>query len=410
MSTYTTDKASPFSRAVISSMRKLYPEALADKSFDNTGLLLEAPFDPIRRQMNSVLLTIDLTKAVADEAIERKDCVVVAYHPIIFRGLKSLTLSDCQQQSLLRLALEGISVYSPHTAVDAVPGGLADWLADIVTGHLPNPEPATHTAKESKAEDVIPEAKEDGNIPEDKVSEDTGPKGKPVEGKKKPQRPRMSLQRTYSKPTYPSHRPIDTSKTDLNPSSVDHTRSVINPIEDIEGFEGAGYGRLVTFEEPQPLTHLVERIAHGVGSPKGFPLAIPQGKQVEEIQIRTVGVAAGSGHSVLKGVEADLLFTGELSHHEALAATEKGQCVITLFHSNTERGFLSSVLKEKLTKILKDEWERVRTEEAEAEELTPEWEDAVKDEDVLVECSQADRDPFGVVILESSKQEGKLLS
>ena len=60
-----------------------YPEELADKSFDNTGLLLEAPFDPIRRQMNSVLLTIDLTKAVADEAIERKDCVVVSYRTLI---------------------------------------------------------------------------------------------------------------------------------------------------------------------------------------------------------------------------------------------------------------------------------------------------------------------------------------
>lgn len=83
--------------------------------------------------MNSVLLTIDLTKAVADEAIERKDCVVVSYRtlicllavkhgfarcsytvdPIIFKDLKSLTLADSQQQSLLRLALEGISVLSP---------------------------------------------------------------------------------------------------------------------------------------------------------------------------------------------------------------------------------------------------------------------------------------------------------
>jgi putative NIF3 family GTP cyclohydrolase 1 type 2 len=45
-------------------------------------VLLEAPFDPIRRQMNSVLLTVDLTKAVADEAIERKDCVVVAYRVV----------------------------------------------------------------------------------------------------------------------------------------------------------------------------------------------------------------------------------------------------------------------------------------------------------------------------------------
>ncbi|KAL8928452.1 MAG: hypothetical protein Q9208_001685 [Pyrenodesmia sp. 3 TL-2023] len=405
MSTYTTDKASPFTRAVISSMRKLYPEALADKSFDNTGLLLEAPFDPIRRQMNSVLLTIDLTKRVADEAIERKDCVVVAYHPIIFRGLKSLTLADSQQQSLLRLALEGISVYSPHTAVDAAPGGLADWLADIVTGHLPTPEPATHTAHPPRREESIPEETEpDGD------SEAKPPTEQPAEEKRKPQRPRPSMQRTYSKPMYPSHKPVDASKTDLDPSSVDHTRSVISPVEGVEGFEGAGMGRLITFNEPQPLTHLVERIAHGVGSPRGFPLAIPQGKQVEDIQIRSVGVSAGSGHSVLSGVEADLLFTGELSHHEALAATEKGQCVITLFHSNSERGYLSSVLREKLATVLKKEWERIRMEVAEGEELTPEWEDAVKDEEVLVECSQEDRDPFGMVILESSKQEGKPLS
>ena len=50
---------------------------------DKRPVLLEAPFDPIRRQMNSVLLTIDLTKAVADEAIARKDCVVVSYRMLV---------------------------------------------------------------------------------------------------------------------------------------------------------------------------------------------------------------------------------------------------------------------------------------------------------------------------------------
>lgn len=57
-------------------------------------MLLEAPFDPIRRQMNSVLLTVDLTKAVADEAIERKDCVVVAYRTLVplCRALPSTVL------------------------------------------------------------------------------------------------------------------------------------------------------------------------------------------------------------------------------------------------------------------------------------------------------------------------------
>lgn len=57
--------------------------------------------------------------------------------PIIFRALKSIILENTQQSSLLRLAQEGISVYSPHTAVDAAPGGLNDWLADIIVGKVP---------------------------------------------------------------------------------------------------------------------------------------------------------------------------------------------------------------------------------------------------------------------------------
>jgi hypothetical protein len=48
-------------------------------STDLASVLLEAPFDPLRRQMNSVLLTVDLTKAVVDEAIARQDSIVVAY-------------------------------------------------------------------------------------------------------------------------------------------------------------------------------------------------------------------------------------------------------------------------------------------------------------------------------------------
>jgi putative NIF3 family GTP cyclohydrolase 1 type 2 len=52
--------------------------------------------------------------------------------PIIFRGLKALTLEDTQQNSLLRLCAKGIGVYSPHTSVDGAVGGVNDWLAAIV--------------------------------------------------------------------------------------------------------------------------------------------------------------------------------------------------------------------------------------------------------------------------------------
>ena len=45
-------------------------------------VLLEAPYSPLRKRENSVLLTVDLTKAVADEAIERGDSIIIAYRMI----------------------------------------------------------------------------------------------------------------------------------------------------------------------------------------------------------------------------------------------------------------------------------------------------------------------------------------
>jgi dinuclear metal center YbgI/SA1388 family protein len=396
-----------------------YPEVLADKSFDNTGLLLEAPFDPLRRQMNSVLLTVDLTRAVADEAIENKNSLVVAYHPIIFRGLKSLTLADSQQSSLLRLALEGISVYCPHTAVDAVPDGMTDWLCDIVSGKLSNPEPETRTAAGNEA--PILEEREMKARPR---SEETKTDDTPS---KETARPTPHSQRSYSKPTYP--RLASPSATDLQTNSIPHKRSAIHP-SPTAALDAAnatssskpnptytstntGAGRLITFDSPQPLTHLIERIARGVGTPKGFPVAIPQSSSVEDIQIRTVGVCPGSGGSILRDCagasEGGLLFTGELSHHEALAVTEKGGCVVSLFHTNSERGYLQSVMKGTLEAEVKREWERVRksmVEKGGEDGVSEDLEDVLRDENVTVEVSERDRDPYGIVILQASEQVG----
>ena len=76
-----TSTTSPFTLAAVNAMRRLYPESMADKSFDNTGLLLESPINERRpsKLRNSVLLTIDLTAAVATEAIQREVSLVVAY-------------------------------------------------------------------------------------------------------------------------------------------------------------------------------------------------------------------------------------------------------------------------------------------------------------------------------------------
>jgi len=71
-----------------------------------------------------------LTSAVLEESLAKETSVIVAYHPTIFRGLQSLTLSNTLQASLLQCAAQGVSVFSPHTALDSVWGGINDWLAE----------------------------------------------------------------------------------------------------------------------------------------------------------------------------------------------------------------------------------------------------------------------------------------
>lgn len=226
-----------------------------------------------------------------------------------------MSLADTQQQTLLRLAAEGISVYSPHTAVDCAPGGLGDWLADIVSGTPMSPEELAAQATEQKQED-----------------------------KKEPETPARELKRpTFQLQHHPSQLSIKDSTLKLGNDT--HTRRPINPTS-VPGYENttAGMGRIVRFSTPQPLLEIVDRIGRGLGNPKGFPIAIPQGKTMDEIEISSVAICAGSGGGLFGGLgkngkeDVDLLFTGELSHHEALAAIEQGKCVIALFHSNTERG------------------------------------------------------------------------
>lgn len=67
--------------------------------------------------------------------------------------------------------------------------------------------------------------------------------------------------------------------------------------------------------------------------------------------ISTVGVWAGSGSEMMNH-KADLFLTGELGHHFVLEALEQNSTVVLCEHSNTERGYLSAVLKPKLEELL----------------------------------------------------------
>lgn len=127
-------QSKPSLAELMNAMHVIAPLSLADTSWDNVGLLLESP-SASARTTSGVHLCIDLTTSVAEEAIKDSNVsVVLCYHPIIFRGLKSLTMGNSQQASLLRLVAAGISVYSPHTSLDATQGGINDWLAVACSG------------------------------------------------------------------------------------------------------------------------------------------------------------------------------------------------------------------------------------------------------------------------------------
>ena len=102
------------------------PLELAEE-WDNVGLLL----CPSRKKSSrKILLTIDLTEPVLEEALRTGADTIVAYHPPIFDPLSELTPSRSRERVILRLVESRIAVYSPHTALDAVTGGVNDWLAE----------------------------------------------------------------------------------------------------------------------------------------------------------------------------------------------------------------------------------------------------------------------------------------
>ena len=99
------------------------PEYAAD--WDRVGLLVGGG----DWEGSPLLLTIDLTAAVLREAIEGGARMIAAYHPPIFDPLVRLTAAEPRQRIILDAARQGIAIYSPHTALDAAPGGVNDWIA-----------------------------------------------------------------------------------------------------------------------------------------------------------------------------------------------------------------------------------------------------------------------------------------
>lgn len=373
--------------ALVAAMESIAPPWLAE-DWDNVGLLLGSAHAPLA---GPVLLTIDLTEAVLAEAIAQRAGAVVSYHPPIFEPLRAVNDRTAKGRVLLGAARAGIAVYSPHTAIDAAPGGLGDWLADAVLEpgrprgadrRALRPTGVRPPTQQVKIVTFVPEKQVEavrgalassgagliGNYEACSFSvEGTGTflgnaRSRPAVGKagELESHRELRLEMVCSKAalslalaTLRQFHPYEEPAIDVYPLLPQPARDT-------------GQGRRLVLDHPATLAVLVPRIKAALG------VSHVQLAAAGREAVTRIAVCPGSGGELWQAALAEgceLYLTGEMKHHEVLAATGAGLAVIAAGHTNTERPYLP-VLAQRLGRLLPG---------------------------VRVLTSTTDRDPMGVV-------------
>ncbi|WP_432800296.1 Nif3-like dinuclear metal center hexameric protein [Poriferisphaera sp. WC338] len=356
---------------LLEQIRSLVPESLAEP-WDQVGLHVEG-----KANVTRALLCIDLTMPVLEEAIEKKVELVVAYHPPIFSPLTRLTSADVKQSIVLKAAEKGISVYSPHTALDAVVGGVNDFLTEVAMGgDDAEVEPIKVAGTKGGATKVklvmfVPMDAADrlrdamakagaGQIGNYGCCSFNAPgfgtfkgsaKTNPTVGKvgrfERVDELRMEMLVPSDRlvavvEVLRTHHPYEEPAFDLYPLLEEP--GVMDSETKLSGSEGDGQGRLVRFVKPVSLKVLTERFKKALGL-KCLEVAPAEGVAMGQKSVRTLGICAGAGGSLLSDCNVDAFFTGEMRHHDTLAAVSEGTSILLAGHTRTERPYLKTYRK-----------------------------------------------------------------
>jgi len=336
-------------------IEKIVPLKLA-QDWDNVGLLI----GNVQKNVKNILLTIDVTNDVVAEAKKLKTDLIVSYHPVIWDGLKKIT-TEAPSGIVHELIRSGIAVFSIHTALDAATGGVNDGLAEIVGiedgkpigDYVANPAgnnyklvvfvPVESVAEVSNAV-FAAGAGAIGNYSHCGFgAEGTGTflpleNAKPAIGKK------GEMEKV---PEIRFETIVSAEKLDAVVTAMKNAHPYERPAFDIIKLYNSqmkfGLGRIGRLAKPLRIEEIIDRIKKFTGA-KAIGLI---GK--EKRLVKTAAVCAGSCGKIVNVViaaKADLYLTGELKHHQALAAQEAGLSCICLSHSVSERFILKKFAKQ----------------------------------------------------------------
>jgi dinuclear metal center YbgI/SA1388 family protein len=332
-------------------LEAMAPPKLA-QDWDNVGLLAGDEQATVRR----MLLCIDLTKAVVDEAVAGKTDFVMAYHPPLFRPISRVLGQSRQTDAhLFHCIRNGIAVYSMHTALDAAMGGTNDCLAGVCG--------VTETRPFEYARPGKPECKVVVFVPEDAagtVSEAMFAAGAGRIGEYAKCSYRLAGEGTFqgSDATNPAvgqagrfervpELRIETVTAAVDVPAVIEAIRRTHPYEEpafdvypLEGHPVYGIGRIGPLAKPVALGALARNLRSRLQA--DCTAMVGQADRI----VRRAILCAGSAGSLpfRQRLESDdVIITGEMRHHDALTVLRHGASAITLGHWSSERHALHAV-------------------------------------------------------------------
>jgi len=333
-------------------INEMFPPGLA-QDWDNVGLLI----GDSQKTVRNILLTIDITRTVFAEAKKLKTDLIVSYHPVIWDALRKIT-ADGPNGVVYDLIRSGMAVFAIHTALDAAVGGVNDGLAEIVGivdgepigDYVGNPAgdnyklvvfvPAESLAKVSNAVFAAGSGAI-GNYRNCGFGADGTGTFLPLEGARPAVGKKGKLERvaeTRFETIVPAARLDEVIAAMKRAHPYETPAFDVFKIFDTEA--KFGLGRIGALARPLRIAEIIKRIKESTGA-KAVGL-IGDGNRL----VKRAAVCAGSCGKIINSVIAskvDLYLTGELKHHQALAAQEAGLTCICLSHTVSERFMLKKL-------------------------------------------------------------------